>query len=131
MTITLSVGATSVALDPDLLWADEHTWSPVEQSVQRSLTGALLVDVAGCIGGRPITLQPEDDASAWMLYSDLAQLKAWAALPGQVMSLTLRDQTRDVMFRHQDTALEALALVHYRDVQNGDWYRITLRFMET
>ena len=130
MSITLSAGGTTVALDPDLLWSDEHSWHPVEQSVERSITGAQIISVATRIGGRPVTLQPEDDSSAWMHYSDLAQLKAWAVQPGLVMQLTLRGEARDVLFRHQDTALEAIAVVHYSDVLDADWYRLTLRFLE-
>lgn len=129
MTITLSVGATSLALDPDLLWADENNWHPVEQAVERSLTGALLIDVGRRTGGRFITLQPEDDGSAWMTRDDVEQLKAWAAIAGQEMQLTLRGETRTVLFRHPEP-MEAVPVVHYRDVQNSDWYRLTLRFLE-
>ncbi|MBH2008091.1 MAG: hypothetical protein I8H71_00420 [Xanthomonadaceae bacterium] len=129
MTITLSAGATTVALDPDLLWADENNWHPVEQSIERSVTGAQIISVATRIGGRPITLQPEDDGSAWMTAADVAQLKAWAAIAGQQMQLTLRGTARTVIFRHPD-ALEAMSVVHYSDVQDADWYRLTLRFLE-
>jgi len=129
MTMTLTAGATSVALDADLLWTDEHSWHPVEQSVERSITGAQIISVATRIGGRPITLQPEDDGSAWMTAVDVAQLKAWAAIAGQQLQLTLRGITRTVLFRHPD-ALEAVPVVHYSDVQDADWYRLTLRFLE-
>jgi uncharacterized protein YbjT (DUF2867 family) len=130
MAITLSVGADVVELDPDLFWADENNWHPVEQSAQRTLTGALIVSIARRIAGRPITLQPEDDSSAWMASADIELLKGWAAEPGQEMQLLLRGVERTVIFRHQDTALEALPVVHYRDVDGNDWYRPTLRFME-
>ena len=131
MSITLTLGAVTLALDPDLMWTDENDWFPVEQSLQRSITGALLVSVATRLAGRPITLQPEDDSSAWMPAADLAQLKAWAAIPGQALQLSLRGQTRSVIFRHHDSpALEANPVVHYQDVEPGDWYRVNLRFME-
>ena len=129
MTITLSAGATTVALDPDLLWADENNWHPVEQSIERSVTGAQIISTATRIGGRFITLQPEDDASAWMTLADIAQLKTWAAIAGQQMQLTLRSETRTVMFRHPEP-MQATPVVHYRDVQDSDWYRLTLRFLE-
>lgn len=130
MAITLTDGIDTVLLDADLYWPDENSWHPVEQTVQRSITGALLVSVSARVKGRPITLQPEDESSAWMLHSDLAMLKAWAAIPGQILSLQLRGVYYDVMFRHQDTALEAVPVVHYSDVSDGDYYRITLRFLE-
>ena len=41
MSITLSDGATTLALHPDLYWSDEHNWFPVEQTAQRTITGAV------------------------------------------------------------------------------------------
>ena len=64
MSITLSDGTTTLALHPDLYWSDEHNWFPVEQTAQRTITGALIVSVATRLAGRPVTLQPEDDRSA-------------------------------------------------------------------
>ena len=63
MTISLSVGLTTVPLNPDLFWADENNWHPVEQTSERTITGALVVQSATRVAGRPITLQPEDDSS--------------------------------------------------------------------
>ncbi len=130
MSITLAVGPVSLELDPDLLWADENGWFPVEQTIDRTVTGALIVSFATRVSGRPITLRPEDDSSAWMLAVDLAQLNAWAAIPGLQLTLTLRGVARTVIFRHHETPMEATPLVHYRDVVDGDWYLLTLRFME-
>lgn len=129
MSITLSVGSVSVALDPDLYWPDENSWHPVEQTVARTLTGAQIISVAQRIKGRQITLQPEDDRSAWMTHADLAQLRAWAAIAGQQMLLTLRGITYAVIFRHPEP-MDGVPVVHYNDVQSGDWYRLTLRFLE-
>jgi hypothetical protein len=129
MNITLSVGAVSLELDGDLYWSDENSWHPVEQTKTRSITGAQIISVAKRIGGRVITLKPEDDKSAWMTSAELEQLKAWAAIPGQEMQLTLRGVTRTVVFDHPD-ALDGLPVVHYSDVLPDDWYRLTLRFLE-
>lgn len=129
MTITLTAGATSIELNPDLMWTDEHSWHPVEQSVVRSITGAQIVSVAQRVGGRPITLKPEEDSSAWMTHDDLAKLKAWAAIAGQEMQLTLRGVARTVIFSHPEP-VDAVPVVHYSDVEGGDWYRITLKFLE-
>jgi hypothetical protein len=131
--ITLTRGTESLVLDPDLYWQDEHAWHPVVQSVERSITGALIVQVAGGVGlpGRPITLQPEDDTSAWMTQENLATLQAWAAVPQQTFQLLLRGVSRAVMFRHQDApAIEARPVVHFSDVVADDAYRVTLKFME-
>lgn len=128
--ITLADGTTTLTLNPDLLWSDEDNWHPVQQNVQRTITGALDVQVAAMNTGRPITLESEDDSSAWMSSSAVVQLRNWAAVPGQVLILTLRNETRNVIFRHQDGGLEARPVVHYRDRTPTDWYLCVVRLME-
>lgn len=132
MSITLTVGGTSVALPDDLYWADETAWHPVEQTVARSLTGALIVSQASRAAGRPITLEPPViTTSAWMARSALDQLKAWADTPGQVLTLTLRGLARSVMWRHQDgEVMAARPVLHLADVEADDAYTATLKFME-
>lgn len=131
MSITLAVGATTLTLSPDLYWSDEINWSPVVQTAERTITGALILSTFSRTAGRPITLEPEDDASAWMPRATVDQLRNWAAVAGQEMTLTLRGTSRTVVFRHQDGAgVEAVPVVHYSDVQTGDYYRVTIRLME-
>lgn len=134
MSITLQyLDGTPLPLDEDLFWADEYQYSPVEQSVDVGLTGALIVQVDGDAmrPGRPITLQPEDDFSAWMIRADLDTLNAWAAIPDAVLTLTLRGVARSVMFRHQDKpAVDAKPVVHFSDALGTDYYLVTLKFME-
>ena len=131
MSITLAVGATTVTLNPDLFWEDENDWHPVEQTSERTITGALVVQAGARIAGRPITLKPEDDSSAVTSLTDLAQLRNWAAVPGQELTLTLRGVSRSVIFRHHDgAALEARPWIHRSDVQSGDLYLATIRLME-
>lgn len=131
MSITLTRDGTTLTLNPDLYWSDEHSWFPVEQTVERSVTGALIVSVATRDAGRPVTLEAHDDSSGWITAADLTQLKAWAAISGCEMSLTIRETTRTVMFRHQDgQPIEADPIAHYSDIASGDFYRVTLRFME-
>lgn len=131
MTITLAVDSVVLDLPADLLWSDEFEWAPVEQSVDRSITGAVIVQVAAVVAGRPITLAPEDDESAWCSRAALDVLQGWAAEPGLELTLNLRGVEHQVLFRHHaGPALEARPVVHFSDVQAGDWYRVTLRFME-
>lgn len=131
MSITLADGTTTVALHPDLYWEDEATWQPVEQTVERTITGAMIVSVAQRISGRNITLRPEDDSSAWMPRATVDALRNWAAVPGQQLTLTLRGAARTVMFRHHDGgALDARPILHFNDVDAADWYLCTIRLME-
>ncbi len=131
MAITLQHSTTTLTLHPDLYWSDEHQWHPVEQTTQRTLSGALIVSVAERQSGRPITLEPENEQSAWLDRETLDTLRSWAAVPGRTMTLTLRGVAHDVIFRHQDgAAVEARPIVHYSDVEATDFYSVTLRFME-
>lgn len=128
--ITLADATTTLTLDPDLFWSDEDNWHPVAQNVERTITGALNIQVAALQKGRTITLEPEDDSSAWMPSSVVQQLRNWAAVPGQQLILTLRGVSHTVMFRHQDGGFEAKPVIHYRDRVPGDWYLCVIRLME-
>jgi hypothetical protein len=129
MAITLSDGTTTLTLDPDLYWSDEYDWAATEQAIERTLTGALIVQAAGRIAGRPITLEPEDDNSSWMTRADMDTLAAWANTPGQTMTLTLRGIAHNVIFRHHDGGpYTAKPVVHYSDPAGTDWVLVTLRF---
>ena len=131
MTITLTHLTTTIDLSPDLAWTDENSWLPVEQTEQRTVTGALIVSSATRIGGRPITLAPDGDNSAWLSLETLTALRNMAVVLGRVMQLTFRGQSYDVIFRHQGgNAIEATPVVRYNDTQGGDWYLVTIRLME-
>ena len=47
-------------------------------------------------------MEPEDDGSAWVPASAVAQLRNWAAVPAKELVLTLRSTPRTVIFRHHD-----------------------------
>lgn len=132
MANTLTATGVTLVLDPDLYWADEFDWSPVEQGVTRSITGALIIQTQAGIKGRPITLRPDDDGGAWMPRSTALQLLAWAAVPDLQLTLTLFDGfPRTVIFRHHDQpAASARPVVFFSDAGPADWYLATLKFME-
>ena len=132
MSLTLSDGSTTLTLNPDLYWSDENNWHAVEQAVERTITGALVVQAAARIAGRPITLEPQDDEAAWMTLADVEDLRNWAAAPGKTMTLTLRGEAREVIFRHQDGGFEARPVIQYRDGHElpVDFYLCTIRLME-
>lgn len=132
--ITLTVGAVTLTLDADLHWSDEFTWFETEQHVERGLTGALIIDQGARLEGRPITLEPPEDAAAWMVRATLAQIQAWEADPAvTTMTLSLRGVSYDVLFRrHDGPPIEARPVIFVADPLPGgfgDWYLATLRFM--
>jgi hypothetical protein len=129
MAHTLTYLSTTLALPPHLLWVNEFAWQPVAMSPPRySLGGALIVESAARLAGRPIELASESD---WMLRSDVLTLRTWAALPGQTFSLVLRGEpARTVIFDQQAGPIVAEQVLDYSDPAPGDFYRLGLRFLE-
>lgn len=132
--ITLSAGSTTLPLDPDLYWSDEFQWAATAQSIQRSLTGALIVHTAAKIKGRPISLVPPDDQSAWMTRATLEKLQEWEADPALTLELVLRGKTYNVVFRrHDGEPIEARPVEFVSNPlpgELGDWFLVTIRLME-
>ncbi len=132
--ITLTKGGTTLELDPDFWWSDEFSWSPVRAVTSYSLTGALLVDESVAQAGRPITLQPDAPNGARMSGAMLRQIQGWAAEPGAVLTLALRGELFSVMFRRDSgPCIEAVPTIFTANPAPGglgDWYRVTLRFIE-
>lgn len=115
---------------PGLIWVDEFAWSVTAQKVERSLTGTLLVQAAGKVKGRPVTLAGGEDYG-FIDRATLLALQALADTPGLVMTLTLADtRSFQVMFRHDDApAIEARAVLLKCAPGAEDWYTLTLKLM--
>lgn len=111
-----------LTLPDDLWWEDEIDWTPVEQAVEYSTTGALLIDVATKQAGRPITLVG-GESTAWITRASALALQAFAAVPGKQMALVIHGQTFTVMFRHEEKkALDTEPLVQITPPAAGDYY---------
>jgi 2-methylcitrate dehydratase PrpD len=135
--ITLTAGVTTITLPADMVWEDEHDWHPVEQQVDYTMTGAILVHTATKAAGRPITLVGAEDHS-WVRRATVDALKALADITPDpitrdgIYQLTLRGVTRDVVFRHHDGEPTASSIILYKGKAPDplDWYQIKLKFME-
>lgn len=128
--ISISFQATTIDLPADLLWDDEFSWRPVEQRVEPTITGALIVQSATRLAGRPVTLRSGPDF-AWLTRAKLETLLAWADAPGRVMSLTIRGTARDVIFRHQDgRPIEAEMILYHASPTADDFYVATIRLQQ-
>jgi ABC-type antimicrobial peptide transport system permease subunit len=127
---TLTYGVTTLTLPDDLLWVDEFDWQQVQQGTAYTVAGALLVEAAVKLAGRPVTLQAGVDY-AWTLRSVLNTLNAWKALPAQVFALVLRDAAPiNVVFDHARTPIEARPVIDYATPVDDDPYVVTLRFIK-
>jgi hypothetical protein len=117
-------------LPDDLLWVDEHLWTPAISNVSYLLTGALLIESATRQSGRPITLQAPDDM-AWVKRSLVDQLYGWAAEPGHLFELRLANgRSSTVMFRHQDQALDCAPVLGFGGLDPESRWRVVIRLME-
>lgn len=118
-----------IAVPRGMLWADEFDWVPVDRSTTYSVTGALIVDVAARLAGRPITLAGEVDAG-WVQLGVLRQLHALASLPDATHTLELADgRTYTVMFA-PDTPIEAKPIGRPELPSAANPYYATLRLIE-
>ena len=119
-----------LVLPDDLLWTDEHAWTPAVAAVSYLLTGALLVESAARQAGRPITLVGAADM-AWVTRATVDTLYDWAAEPNRQFELTLADdRVFAVAFRHHETAIEAEPVLGFPVRSADDRYRLTLRLFE-
>lgn len=120
----------SVTLPDDLLWADEHAWTPAVASVSYLLTGALLIESAARQKGRPITLVGRDDM-AWVTRALVNTLYGWAAVPNRTFELSFADgRVFTVAFRHAETAIDAEPVLGFPARNDSAFYRLTLRLLE-
>lgn len=121
MSITLG----AVTLPGDLRWADEFAWAPVVQSSEYSLTGALIVQEAVKLAGRPITLEATQDG-LWVTRATVLAVQALAETPGWSGTLTLHDgRTFTVGFR--DDRISAEPVRHIAPLESGDAYTLTIK----
>ncbi|MBY0572047.1 MAG: hypothetical protein K2P84_00065 [Undibacterium sp.] len=121
----------SVSLSHDLFWVDEHSWCAVVGNAEYSLTGALLIETATMQSGRAITLQAPPDM-AWMSLASLTLLRAWAAIAGLQMRLTLDDgRSFNVVFRHQEKpVLDAKPVTGIASFDPESYWSVTMKLME-
>lgn len=114
MAITLN----EVPIPQGCRWADEFTWSPLTQTTEYSLTGALIVHQAEKQAGRPITLVGGKDF-AWLTRSEVASLKALLDA-GEEMTLTLHDSRAFTVLPAGDEPLTVSPLPIVKDSGAAD-----------
>lgn len=117
-----------VELPRGMLWTDEFTWVAVERSVERSITGAQVVDQAAKVAGRPITLQGVRD-QGWIRRATLLAVQALADVPGATYTLKLADGREfEVMFAPENP-MEAEPISRPELPANTHPYVATLRLL--
>lgn len=117
-----------VELPRGMLWTDEFDWSAVQKSVERSITGAQVIDAAAKLAGRPITLQGVRD-QGWIRRATLLAVQALADVPGATYTLKLADGREfEVMFAPENP-IEAEPISRPELPANTHPYVATLRLL--
>ncbi len=120
----------TIILPDDLLWINEFDWNPVEQSQERSLTGALLVQEQVKLQGRPIELTGGQQAG-WVARKTVLELQDLTAAPDKVMTLTLPDMRQiNVIFdRSSASPVSASPVLEEAYPADNSYYYLSLRLI--
>ena len=120
----------TITLPDDLLWINEFDWNPVEQTTERSLTGALLVQEGQLNHGRPIVLSGNGEAG-WVSRLTVKNLFALSKAASKTMALTLPDNRQfSVIFdRSNGAPIEAQQVLPFAYPDDNDQYLLTLRLL--
>lgn len=122
----------AVTLSDGFLWSDEFDWNPIEQKQDRAVDGALIIQEGKKKSGRPISLTA-DKNMAWLKRHIVSKLKDWSVLQEKFelqFNYFHDKRTFNVVFNHQDKAIEAKPVLEHPSVSNDDEYNVTLRFLE-
>ncbi|WP_299735673.1 hypothetical protein [uncultured Endozoicomonas sp.] len=119
-----------ITLPDDLLWVNEFDWNPVEQNIERSLTGALLVQESELKQGRSIILSGNGEAG-WVSRLMVKNLFALCKAANKTMTLTLPDSRQfTVIFdRSNGAPVEAQQVLPFAYPEDSDQYLLTLRLL--
>ncbi|WP_066016823.1 MULTISPECIES: hypothetical protein [Endozoicomonas] len=120
----------TITLPDDLLWINEFEWNPVEQTTERSLTGALLVQEGQLLYGRPIVLSGNGEAG-WVSRLTVKSLFALSKAANKTMTLTLPDNRQfSVIFdRSNGAPVEAQQVLPFAYPEDCDHYHLKVRLI--
>nr|WP_314523066.1 hypothetical protein [uncultured Acinetobacter sp.] len=133
MRLNRNLTNETVQLEDGFLWSDEFTWKPIEQNQEYAVDGTLIIQEGKKKSGRPITLTPPPE-QGWVKRSVLSIIKDWSALQNEQFTLIFEypHDTRqfNVIFNHSEGAIEAKPVLGFPTVSEGDFYEVTLKFLE-
>lgn len=125
----MAIQLDSIVLNPNLVWSDRDSWSPVQQTAKRTLGGKMVLNAASLDKGRPITLTSLDD-QGWVKWSEVQALKLLADQAGAVFNLTLGSDTFNVVFRHHEPpALEVTPFIQRVVPEVGDYFLVSIKLI--
>lgn len=132
MRLTHTATQETISIEDGFLWSDEFDWKPIEQKQERAIDGTLIVQEGKKKSGRLMTLTPPDEHQGWIKRHVLSKLMDWSALQDSfVLQFEYPHDTRrfNVIFNHQDGAIEAKPIKGFPAVNDDEFYSVTLRFL--
>lgn len=117
-----------IDLPSGMVWVDEFGWSAVQKSVERSISGAQVIDTARKEQGRPITLQGVP-TQGWIRRATLLAVQALANDPAGEYLLVLADGREFTVQFSPDTPIEAQPISRPELPQGTHPYVATLRLI--
>ena len=119
----------TITLPDDLLWVNEYQWNPVEQNIDRSLSGALLVQEQNKLYGRSVVLSGGTEAG-WVSRSTVVALQALSEMANKIMTLTLPNNTQlSVIFDRDENPVEAQQIFPFAYPDDDCQYSIRIRLL--
>jgi hypothetical protein len=114
-----------VTLPADLAWPDRYAWQPVVVNTEYSLTGALILQSAEKLSGRPITLQGTNNR-AWATRATVEAIRTLQAVADATYTLSLEGQSYTVAIM----AVTAEPLWDLAPASNTDYCAMTIEMVE-
>lgn len=119
----------AITLPFDLVFTNEFAWSPITQSVNKSLSGALIVEEHKQLKGRRIILDGGTDGG-WIDRATLLLLKAKMDTVDLQMVLDVDGNSYNVIFDQSNNPIDARQIIECSDPTATSQYHIKLSFIE-
>lgn len=121
----LTDGTTTIDMAVDPLWRDRHAWTPISQTPEYSLGGALILHEGVKLSGQPMTI----DAGV-VPHSTVLDVESM--LDAETLTLTFEGQVYQVTWDHEKGARQAVSVTPDLPAPADDeLYRLTLFLLIT
>jgi hypothetical protein len=120
----------TVSLPDSLVWTNEFEHNQVEQTTDRTLSGALSIQTGTKLYGREIRLVGGDHGG-WISRATAIALRALESEAAKVMVLSglLDAPDMNVVFDRSAPAFESQMIMRYDDPDAATWYSCALRLI--
>lgn len=110
-----------VELSEHMVWSDRDRYSPVSQTLTRTLGGEAIIYTQALYKGVPITLEAQQD-TGWLTYAQVKDVRALAEVPGAEYQLSFYGGLYNVIFAHHDGDACSFTPLSYRVVHDDTDY---------